>query len=581
MKSIFSEIFSGSFFRRLSPSPLGEGWGGAFALLAMTFALAGCYDDQNGLDHDVTMEDVVITIPESAYSGSLGSTISITPEVKTSIAATDLEYHWEVSGARTNSQGREFFASLVNDEAQAETLNYTCHLDSNITTLNTSYECRLRVRQKSTGRDFYSADNFTITIEGLTGLMVLYADGSNSEIGVLQAEEFMPSSSSIPETPQATNGLFASNNGGQQLQGTPQSIMQMKVSTDWVSDAGKNRMRVWVRTSSENWWLDRNDLSVYGDWNAIFYLKGDRKVNDGDPKAVFLDESRAYVFDGDDMFRFQPAYVAALLFPEFTPETDFKGNKYVFAPYFLNVTNYSGYQAMAYANAVNGDYTRKGFVGLGNIGGDAITTDFFDTANDDVPFNPGDMRATLVKMFTDSRGHVVAVLKGDANNAQYAGKYIFVDMDPSAANQGSSNFAGIPQCLCDMSSLASVSEATAFGFGSTQNMYYYATKSAVYRYGLDGTTLSPAQQLCMADGSAIQLDGEITMMKMMSDIKNVSRHDDDEILLVATYNGSRSTLYAFHLDTMTGNVNSMSAYSADNVSGWNFGKIADVYIKAI
>lgn len=551
-------------------------------LMGLTLCLGSCYNNQDGLDHDTYMPNLEIVIPHTAYSGDLGSTIEITPIIKNDeIDASDLEYHWEVCGERYNSSGRQFFTDLVSEDQQAQTLKYVCKLDSNITSLNQSYECRLRVRQKSTGRDFYPADNFTITIEGVMGLMVLYADGTGSEVGMLQADEFMPSASSLPDAPMAISGMFATNNGGRQLSGSPVSIMQAKVSTSWVSDEGKNRMRIWVRTTDENWWLSRNDLSIYGDWNSIFYLQGDRKVNDGDPKGVFCDESYMYTFDGDDMFKTQLAYVEAYLFPAFSADEPIDGNTYDFAPVFQKIQAGSGYQGMFYVNAYNGDSGKNGFVGASNLGGSEINVELFDTGSDKVKFNPGDMKAQLVKMHTDSRIHVVGVLKGQADNAQYAGKYFFVDLDPMASNIGESTFAGIPQAICDMSSLTDIDNAQTFCFGSTQNMYYYATKTGVYHYGLDGSSLSPAQPLCMTNGSAIALDGEVTMMRMISDFKNVSRHDSDEIMIVATYNGTRSTIYAFHLDTMTGNVNSVSTYNADNVQGWNFGKIADVYIKSI
>lgn len=131
-------------------------------LMSLTF-FTSCYDDQNGNDFDTVMSDVLIVIPETAYSGGLGQTITIEPQVNTDIPESDLEYYWEVRGSRYNDQGRAFYASLVDMDKQGKTLNYTCKLDSNITSLNKSYKCRLRVHQKSTGRDFYSDAGFTIT----------------------------------------------------------------------------------------------------------------------------------------------------------------------------------------------------------------------------------------------------------------------------------------------------------------------------------------------------------------------------------------------------------------------------------
>ena len=70
------------------------------------------------------------------------------------------------------------------------------------------------------------------------------------------------------------------------------------------------------------------------------------------------------------------------------------------------------------------------------------------------------------------------------------------------------------------------------------------------------------------------------MMKRL-DSPAVTTHFSDEILLVATWNGTASSIYALYLDTMTGNVSKTVKYGADNVAGWNFGKIYDVNIKAL
>ena len=121
----------------------------------LVMALTSCYDDKGGNDFNSAMPDVSISIPESAYSGKIGDVINIDPVITTDIPETDLEYHWEVNGARSNSYNRSTFVDLVDSAKQARQLQYVCHLDSNITNLSKSYSCRLRVHQKSTGRDFY------------------------------------------------------------------------------------------------------------------------------------------------------------------------------------------------------------------------------------------------------------------------------------------------------------------------------------------------------------------------------------------------------------------------------------------
>lgn len=548
-------------------------------LLTGLCMLQSCYDDKGGNDYDSTLPDVEIVIPETAYSGSLGQNINIVPTIKTTIDATDLEYHWEVNGNIANSQGRETFSQLVNADQQGESLNYVCKLDSNITTLNKSYQCRLRVHQKSTGRDFYSSNLFTITIEGLSGLMVLYDEGNACDVGVLCANEFMPSSSSIPENPMATMGVFSNANNGKKLLGNGVEVYQGIAS--YVSSKARDRMRILVRTDQETYWLNRNDLSVLGDWNYVFYLKGDRKQNEGIANGYVLNDTWGVAFDGNDVFMMEPTSVESYLFPTFTSSIALQGHKMTFEPVVQKVGT-SGIQRLMYAKSIDGDAGKKGFVGIsnGSLGNVAKYTKLLNTASDQVAFNPGDMNADLVKMSTDAREHVLAVMKGLSTHPQYAGRYFLADLYPSASASGESSYAGIPVCLCDMGSLSDIDNAIAFDFGTTVNMYYYATKNSIYRYGLDGKTLTPSQPLCMTDGSAIQLDGEITVMKMLNQM-NVNRHDSDEILLVATYDGAKSSIYALHLDKMTGNVVKSIKYSAGNVKDWNFGKIYDVNIKSL
>ena len=549
-------------------------------LMSLTL-LTSCYDDQDGNDFDSVMPDVLIVIPETAYSGGLGQTITIDPQITTNIPESDLEYYWEVQGNRSNDYGRGFYTSLVDMDKQGKTLNYTCKLDSNITSLNKSYKCRLRAHQKSTGRDFYSAAGFTLTIQGLSGLMILYSDGGSSDVGILMAEEFMPAANSIPENPEVTNALYSSINGAK-IAGVGKTIVQsVPSSIGWLKEEAKNNCRILVQTTESTVWLNRNDLSLYGDWNAVFYLQGDRKVNAGNPKGYFHDGSNGYAFDGDDVFIYNPTQQSQYLFATYTPETECNGNCFTFAPLVCDVST-SGIQRLFYANSVNGEKTRKGFVAHSNgMFNDApMYTKLLDTATDAVPFNPGDMKADAVKLFTDQRTHTVGVMKGDAGHPSFAGKYFFVDIFTKAETAGVSGMQNFPVAILDMSQLTSVNDAIAFDFGTTQNMYYYATPSVVYHYGLDGNVLTSAQPLCMVDGSALPINGEVTMMKMLR-FAGVTTHNTDEVLVVATWDGAKSHLYALHLDSMTGNVTRVSTYDSSTTEGWNIGKIGDIYIKGL
>ena len=67
-----------------------------FLMVGLVMFLSGCYDDKGGNDYDGVLPNVIITLPETTYSGSIGDKISIKPTVPTDIAASDLHYIWEV-----------------------------------------------------------------------------------------------------------------------------------------------------------------------------------------------------------------------------------------------------------------------------------------------------------------------------------------------------------------------------------------------------------------------------------------------------------------------------------------------------
>lgn len=544
-----------------------------------------CYDDKGGNDYDRAMDEVEISIPEDAYSGSIGSDIKISPVIKTNIADEDLTYHWEVIGANTNSNNRAVFSNLVADDKQSKDLDYTCKLDTNVTSLNTAYKCRLRVHQKSTGRDFYSSPSFTITIAGITGLMILHDNDVTSDIGVLDATEFTPSANSLPSATNVISDMYSKNNNGNRLSGKGKEIVQGIMGYVYGA-AAKNRQRIYVLTDKGAQVENNTDLSKYAEWKDMFYLKGDKAVNSNNPRGIHVISQYVVAFDGDDMFMLDQSNYDQFLFAEMTPTTKCgDGNSMTLEPYIVDVAS-RGHEYLGYSDALNGDKTRKGFVSFDQLmpSNTVRYASFMDIKNDNTAFNPGDMKADPIVMRKDSRAHVMAVMKGDATNKQFAGKYFAVDLWPNAPIDDSKNyetgFANYPKYLYNLTLLTDIDNAVAFEFGGSQNMCYYATPSAVYRYGVDGSTLYPSSPIKMTDGTAVSISGEVTMMKIL-DSPNVKTRNTEPILLVATYDGSNATLYAMHLDTMTGNVISISKFDSSSVSGWKFGKIRDANIKAM
>lgn len=546
--------------------------------------LTGCYNNESGNDFDTTLQEVNMVIPQNTYSASLGECITIVPEVTTDIPESDLEFIWEVDGDLFNKNGRDAFFPLMPEGERTKVLNYICHLDENITSLNTSYTCRLHARQISTGRDFYSKNTFTLTIEGITGLMILHGDDNSSDIGILTAEEFVPISSSIPNLPNAQPSLYSSNNGGTYLKGKGESIVQ-SIVTYMFDEESKKRARIYAKTDAEVAFINHADFSYYGDWNSLFYLAGrPEQIHSNDPQGYLVVDQLVIAFDGNDTFMGQQSSNNSypLLFPEFGDNnTCSDGHKFRLSSFFQKVTT-SGIQYLLYARSIDGDETHKGFVGLsGTSSNYANYARLLDTKGDLVPFNPGNMNADLVYMATDNRNHVLAVLKGNTTHPTYANKYFAVDLWPNpTSDSGESGFKGIPQSIYDLSSFPYISEAVGFAFGTAQNMAYYATPSKIYQYGFEGTTLYPATPLTMCDGSELSISGEITLMKFLES-PNVETHNVNPILVVATWDGNNAALYALHVSTGDGKVLKVVRYDSETVEGWNFSRISDVNIKGM
>jgi hypothetical protein len=554
------------------------------ALLAATTLLAGCYDDKGGNDYDTTLPDVVMTIPEDVYSGSLGDSIIIKPKIETTIDASDLEYTWEVNGARHNANKRNFFTSMLPADKQGKELHYYCHLDSNITSLSTQYTCRLHAHQKSTGRDFYSSNTFKLTIEGLTGLMVLHGDDNSFDLGILRADEFMPSSSGNPDKPVATPTLYSGNNNGQKLSGKAESVMQIYPRNVYGSNL--DRLEIAVQSSTGYSFLSNENFAYQGDWMHLFYLKGDKKLNANKPEGLMNNGQTILGFDDGEIFMCNELGTYPFLKPLIGKNTVCgDGNTYSFTPMFSSTGISSTPQAIGYVDHVNGK-AQKGFVLFNYFsewGDPSSEAKLMDTKDDNVKFNPSNMHADVKYITPANQNEVKAVLKGDADNSKYPGKYFAICFDFSGDGGGESGFLSYVSQLWDLSSEPDIDNAFAFAFGTTDNLCYYATPNGVYNYGVDGSTLYTAKKIVASDGNEVQLKGQVTMMKLLDSHfpVNISLKNEDPVLLVATWDGSESHLYAMHLSDATGQVTKISLYDKSTVDNWAFGKIYDANVKAL
>ena len=79
---------------------------------------------------------------------------------------------------------------------------------------------------------------------GGSALLVLHGDDNTSDVGVLSAEEFMPSTSSIPETPIVQSTLYSDANDGVTIAGRGEAIVQ--TTSAYMSPQYRDRARIYV-----------------------------------------------------------------------------------------------------------------------------------------------------------------------------------------------------------------------------------------------------------------------------------------------------------------------------------------------
>lgn len=546
-------------------------------LLALPLLVAAaCSDKAGGNDFDTIMPEVKITIAKEAYGGAIGQTLELTASVRTDIDQSDLKFYWEVQGVLTNSAGRPTFTSLVDDADQGLNIRYTCRLSDNITDVNTPLPMRVMAVQTSTGRRFYS-NMVTLTVTGINGLMILHGDENESDVGVLSAPEFTPADIAFPETSTVVPDYYSAANGGRKIKGKGTMILQC-ITHIIYGDVPENS-HIYINTDKTVEIAHYNDFSHYRTWRDMFY-ECDANRNLTDRGKLFIAKNSMYCvgFNDGRFYTFDPAHQTQFLFPfPFSQDIAMDGNAFTFDPFFCDV-HYSRILYLMYCNSVNGK-PQKGFVGVTQFLPGAMRINLLDTKDDAVAFNPGDMEAELITMCTNSNLDVAAVLKGLPTNSRFPDQYFMVLLSPQNNTGGESGNADIPRFITGLSNFPDIDNPVAFDFGATPNMCYYASRSGVYNFGLDGTTgISAPRRLVMSDGTPLSFEGEITMLKLL-DSPNISTHDSTPLLMCATHDGTQARLYAMRIDSSTGHVDSLSTYDS-SMEGWYFAPIRDVNIKA-
>lgn len=515
--------------------------------LLIIILAAGCYKDKGNYEYS-DLPEVAITLPFTTYEVGAGMKLVIDPEVITQISESDLNWEWEVAYYPPGTY------LTFGKFAEGKKLDHVFNLSTLIPSTGT-YSIRAHARQVSTGRDFYSAVTTLRITSQYTGLMVLHGNGTQSDIGLLQATDFRISEGTMETV--STPYLYSAANNNQKLPGKGLSVIQTYTYYQGYVD----RAKVVAITDAGGEWINYADFTKGGDWNSMF-MPG---INKGQPQIMFPQGQNIYAVDGGQIFgRLSNSYT---VFPVPSPAVT---EYYAASPFFEIGGNY----------AIQGfffDKNTRGFVESTNAYsfaafGDKTASGISQIATSN-HFNMADMKADLLHVDRGGRqGHFMAVMKEDDGD-----KFL------AEINWSATANADLPYARYDMQVMPGMNDATFFAFGDNQvTMCYYATPSKVYRYtAIDGASLSGNyNELTLQNGTPIVFDGDITMMKILKPLVNnggsflVNYYNYNKIMLVAVYKNNVGTLYSLKLDESTGAVTSYTTFTG-------FDKIYDANIKGL
>jgi hypothetical protein len=522
-----------------------------FAAIAFT----SCYSDKGNYDY-AALDSLTIDLPYTSYNASLGERLQITPIVTTSIDESDLTYYWEVECGYAITGHYDKFIPFV----KGKNLDYTVALTDTMPTMQT-YTMRVHAVQNSINRDFYSP-TFTVTFTGqMTGLAVLHGNDTQSDIGLVRANEFMATASTTVDAVSVKPYLWSALNGSKIAGKGKQIIQTVSSFMNWASGGfngatGTACTDVIAITDKGGVFGNYASLKKEGDWDAGFY----GNLNHGKPQSIYIHDQ--YVVAVDDGVIFRKNFSLYKFVAPLVDET----SGYTFGSP-LYIPEYT-----RLAQGIFFDNKKRAFIGVPYITNTPFS--FFTMTTDASVCNLGDIQADLVYMDRGgSSGHFLCVMQDNS------GSKFLAEMDPAGGDEH--KMANMAYAKYDMSTLTDIANAETYAFGEDQvNMCYYSTPSSVYHFSvIKGNALS-ANKLQYADGSLVDFGGQtITMVKILKPAKTsmptFSYFNYNKILLVGTYGGSAGTgkLYSLTVDELTGLVVSKNVYEG-------FDKIYDANIKA-
>lgn len=469
-----------------------------FSLVALLFA--SCYEDQGNYDyHDIN--EVTVDGLDKSYSAYMGiTTLSISPEVTTSLNdTTHLAYEWRAVVGYNSS-------TLL---ATTKDLNYKVELEPG------NYTLYFRVKDTTTGVVTTQTAALSVVTPYTKGLMIIGQDKNNAT----KVQMF-----SIGKDTTFIDDVLAGSD-----------LPTLGEPVDIIHTGSSSNSRVWLLTSDNAYYLDKSTMkgTAANTFDKTLYLSedfdtkfipvdfGPRIKNaagqTGSSYSVMAVTSNGYVFNGNTLLL---------------------GGAYYSDPVnHLNNSNeyFKASPCLMYAlNAFNGlvvyDKDHERFVNIGSYSSYSALLSEHD--GDPFPWNQSTVNRTFVygeNTFNSDggakNGNTFAIMKGKDDNKQYIYKFYVYGTPRKVA------------CY-EVSSIATdFAQADFYAFSSTRTVVYYAVGNKLYAY--DYNPQNERSYLLQ------QFDGPITMLKCDTQMEPAKNP-----VYVATYNEtSGGTLHKYFQGT--------------------------------
>lgn len=509
--------------------------------LCIGLLTAGCSDN---VPEYIELDDLNIRLNQQLYTCAIGDMLYIEPEISGTLSEDGLIFDWEVGqGEGYGDHAR--FSSI----AQMRNLSIECSLGPLFPSPGT-YTLRVHARQPSSGRDFYSP-HFKLKITGKTGLMVLYEKDGQSDIALIR-DFINQNSGSVIET------YFSSSNEDRKIPGSGKFLTQLQGGETTFF----NYHAVIAVTDETSVGADYLTMKEIPDgWNELLF-KGN--FNRKQPENITYSHSdpmykyqEVYLIDGGEIYGRQCSEF--VLRPAIGTSSNAYINFYDIAP-FVYVSHGGTYQVWLF------DKKSRGFVGITNIisvfmNGEAHAGSVVKVFTPGGKFNPSRMRADMIYMAEGAEsGHLLAVMEKD-NGEKFLAELNTTPGDPS----------GTAQAIYDFDSPVS-DDILGFDFSShapSRKCCYFFTRNRLFRFSPDGAGSAIIPQPINENGRpGLQDNEELTVVKTL-------RYDDGDIMLIASWDGSKAMVLCYSYDLLTGDVGNL-------ISSWIIpGKVSDIYIKHI